>query len=184
VPEKNDRVILALDGHDGAGKTTLGRRLAEALEVPYLRPFGGAGGQRLLADSAGGRFADVSCAAREMVGTALTSVHAPVVVFDRHWMTAFTLVDETWWDAWFPLPPTLLCWADLATTLQRLTRRHETPADVSAHAHYVAVYRALAERFGCDIVRTDLLDEEGAFAIARDWADGVIARTGASPCKR
>lgn len=174
-------LILALDGHDGSGKTTLARRLAKTMSVPYVRPFTGAGGQRLLNDAAAGRFGEVSHAAKGMVNDALALVPDPVVVFDRHWMTVFTLVDESWWHEWMPLPPTLLCWIDLGTTLQRLGARDEPPSAIEEHRRYLAAYRELAARFDCETVRTDLLGEDEAFAFALVWAERSVARVGAPP---
>ena len=33
--------IIALDGHDGVGKTTLAKALSDQLNGVYIRPFGG-----------------------------------------------------------------------------------------------------------------------------------------------
>jgi hypothetical protein len=168
-------VILAVDGHDGGGKTTIARRLAEALGAAYVRPFGGPGGPKLLQDAAAGRFEEVSRSGREMVRHAREAARGDVLVFDRHWMTIFTLVEEQWWQEWMPLPPTLLCQADLETTLQRLGTRGEDVTNVREHAHYIDAYAALARRFDCEVIRTDRYGEDESFALALSWATNVIA---------
>ena len=173
------RVILALDGHDGGGKTTIARRLAEEIGAAYVRPFGGPGGQKLLDDAAAGRFGEVSRAGKEMV-LAQEAARRDVLVFDRHWMTIFTLVGEEWWREWMPIPPTLLCWASLDTTLQRLGARGEDVTHVDEHAHYIDAYAGLAQRFGCEVIRTDRYSEDESLALALSWAKNVMTAIGAA----
>ncbi|HEX7191976.1 MAG TPA: hypothetical protein VF381_10450 [Thermoanaerobaculia bacterium] len=175
IARPSGRVVLVLDGHDGSGKTTLVRRLATAMGTPYVQPFAGKAGLRLLDDADAGRYGDLSCAALQMVERALGSVAGPLVLSDRHWMTVFTLLPESYWQPWMPLPPTLLCSAGLPVTLQRLGTRDEPPADVAEHARYIAAYRLLADRFGCETVRTDLLTEDASFDVAHRWANQNLA---------
>ena len=44
----SERLIVALDGHDGSGKTTLAYALAERLGGTMVRPFAGETGAQLL----------------------------------------------------------------------------------------------------------------------------------------
>ena len=162
-------LILALDGHDGAGKTTLARRLAAALDAPYVYPFSGAEGSRILAAAESGGHAEAQRLASGLLHRAVANP-APVLVFDRHWMTLFTLLPESYWQAWQPLPATMLCWADLQTTMARLDARDEEPMPLDWHRRYVDRYAALASRFGCRVVRTDLLSEDEAAAHLLGWA--------------
>ena len=173
-----DPLILAVEGHDASGKTTLARDLAAAIDAAYVRPYGGDVGPRLLVDAAAGRSADVSRAGLEAVRDCIARSTAPVLVFDRHWMTVFTLTHEADWEAWKPLPPTLLCWSDLATTLGRLGSRGENPGDVDEHAFYIAKYHELARRFRCEIVPTDILGPTDALTAAVRWARTILAGSG------
>jgi hypothetical protein len=166
--------ILAIDGHDGAGKTTLARRLAEALGAAYLRPFAGPQGPELLAAHARGDLAAVDSIGRGLIEQALAPYAGQTIVCDRHWMTVCSLLPEPRWAAWRPHPATLLCWADLATTLARLGQRDEPAQPAGYHERYLAIYRALAEWSGCAIVRSDRLDEAACLELALSWARQAI----------
>lgn len=172
-------IVLALDGHDGSGKTTLARRLAAELDAEYVRPFSGPVGPRLLQEAAAGRGDVVSRLGLEAVQRALAAATRPVAVCDRHWMTIFTLVPEPEWQRWMPLPPTLLCWSALDVTLSRLSTREEADEPLEEHVMYIEKYRKLGEWFGAAVVRTDLFDEEQSFAQAMRWAREAIARAAA-----
>jgi deoxyadenosine/deoxycytidine kinase len=149
--------VIVLDGHDAAGKTTLAARLAEELGGLHVRPFAGTAGQLMLWSARQGNFAFTSDLARQAVAYTLAENTAPVLVFDRHWMTVFSLLPESYWPAWEPLPPTVLCWANLETTLSRLAARGDVEMQLEEHLHYLSVYRDMAERFGCHILQTDQL---------------------------
>ena len=162
--------ILVLDGHDATGKTTLATCLANAIGARYVRPFAGEAGAQLLQRADQGDFDGVSALAREAVRAA-TYDASGVLVFDRHWMTVFSLVSERLWPDWEALPPTLLCWVDLPTTLARLGARDEEPRPVEEHEHYLGVYRQLAKRFNCEMVRTDLLTPGESLEQVVRWAE-------------
>jgi thymidylate kinase len=165
--------VLALDGHDGVGKTTLAPRLAAALGGVAVRPFGGTAGAIQLWAARRGDFGFVDALARQAIAYTLAQQTAPVIVCDRHWMTAFTLLPESYWAAWNPLPPTMLLWIDLPTTLARLGRRGEPPEAVAAHEHYLSRYGELAARFGCPVLRTDGCSEADALDQLVAWARGL-----------
>ena len=78
-------------------------------------------------------------------------------MFDRHWMTVFSLLPESYWDAgaWQPLPATTLCFADLKHSLARLNKRAEKSYEESYHSYYLELYDKLARHFGVNILRTD-----------------------------
>ena len=170
-------LILALDGHDGAGKTTLARRLAAALDIPYVYPFTGAEGSRILVAAESGQHDEAQHLARGLLQRAIANP-APVLVFDRHWMTLFSLLPESYWPAWQPLPATTLCWADLKTTQARLEARGEEAMPVEWHQYYVDLYPKLASRFGCRVIRTDLMSEDEAAARVLEWAEERLRTVG------
>src|SRR5258708_5885980 len=145
-----NRVLLAVDGHDGAGKTTLAIKLAERLRADYVRPFGGAAGARLVEMAARDPEGSVQFA-KGLVSEATDTARGDVLVFDRHWMTVSTLIPEALWDVWRPVPPTVLCWADLCSTLARLSERKEKEATIGEHSRYLRLYWDLANRFHCRI---------------------------------
>ncbi|MBD8546793.1 hypothetical protein [Sphingomonas sp. CFBP 8760] len=154
--------ILALDGHDAAGKTSLARGLAHAVGARYARPFGGEPGRRLITAYQADRPEDVLAIGHKAILAQLDAA-APDerLIFDRGWLTVATLVPHDLfaktWDLWLP---TALLWCDEATTRARLELRpfdDDEPEDW--HAHFLAAYR---DRFSLRpgaTLRTDQLSE-------------------------
>lgn len=165
-----DGLILVIDGHDGAGKTTLARRLAEDLGARYVRPFSGTEGERMLEAAERGRFAEAARLGREMVRRASRGAGRGVQIFDRQWMTLFTLLPESFWPGWHPLPPTVMCRAGLEATLSRLEDRGQGRADIEWHVRYLDRYESIARRFRVPILRTDQAGESASLAWLRNWA--------------
>ena len=166
--------VLALDGHDGAGKSTLASRLAVRLGAVHLRPFSGPVGERMLRAALDGRYARAAVLARGAVARALAAAPGPLVVCDRHWMTAFTLLPEAYREGWAPLPPTALCYAGVAATRARLAARDGDAGEEGWHRNYIRAYRRLARTFGCEVVRTDRLSEDEALEALAAWAARVL----------
>lgn len=169
------RVVLALDGHDAVGKTTLTRALADALGAALVRPYAGTAGEVFLWAAERGDAAFADALARRLVERAAAHAGTDVVVCDRHWMTAFSVLPEPYRAAWRPLPPTTLCWLPLEETLARLRARGEPVGDVEAHARYVDAYADLARREGCPVLRTDRLDEKACLDALLAWARPIVA---------
>ena len=167
--------VLVLDGHDAAGKTTLATMLAKSVGGVHIRPFAGDVGERLVRCVDEGEMLQAADLAQRAIKNALCNVDAPVLVFDRHWMTVFSLLPESYWSAWQPLPPTTLCWADLKSTLTRLRCRTVDETHSYDHRHFLEMYQKLAQRFDCNIVRTDILSVEESFELVYSWARGLIA---------
>lgn len=173
------RAILALDGHDGSGKTTLALRLADSLGAEYVRPFAGERGPQLLALAAGNP-GEAMRFARDVFAEAAESARRDVLVFDRHWMTVCSLLPEAPWRLWTDFPPTALCWADLPATLSRLAGRREPPEAVAEHQRYLRVYWELGRRFPCFVLRTDREPEDRSLARLLEWSAGYLPRPEAS----
>src|SRR5215213_1838482 len=118
-------IKVALDGNDGTGKSTLARAIANELGGTYVRPFSGRAGKEMLQIAEDGNFSVASSLARKLVDNAVAKNDGCLLVFDRLWMTAFTILPESYWSDWEPLEPTILCWADIETTMNRLHDRKE-----------------------------------------------------------
>lgn len=152
--------LLALDGHDGSGKTTLAHSLSIAVGAVVVRPFGGAAGRALIAAYRSGSEARVLAIGREaLIAAMMEHRDAERVVLDRGWLTVATLVPqavfEARWGLWFP---TVLLWCDERVTAARLAARHTDEPVVGSHAAFLQTYR---DRFALrpgTILRTDLED--------------------------
>jgi len=165
-----------LDGHDGSGKTTLAARLALHLGGAHLQPYSGNAGPRFLRAVHQGNFSFASELARRAVDRALATNNAPVVIFDRHWMTAFSLLPSSSWPAWQPLPPTALCWSGIETIRSRLARRRpEKGEQAYDHLHFLSVYWDLGRRFGCQVVKTEEVTVDESFEVVLSWALRFVA---------
>lgn len=155
--KKKNNLVLAIDGHDGSGKTTLAQLLAEKINGIYVRPFAGAAGIQLIEHFEKKDYKRVSSFGKEMIAQHYNLYENEILVYDRHWMTVFSLLPESYWDnkTWLPLPVTTLCFSDLEHTLSRLKKRTEKSYEENYHTYYLNIYMKLAKRFGTNILRTD-----------------------------
>lgn len=151
--------VLALDGHDGAGKTTLARQLAARVGGRYVRPFAGAQGSALMQAYEHGDTERVIEIGAQALGESMARSSGEALVLDRGWLTVSTLVPQPLfaarWNLWVP---TVLLWCDLRTTLQRLgMREEEAPESSRWHEEFLAVYLQRRELRDGPVLRTDLL---------------------------
>ena len=157
--------VLVLDGHDAAGKTTLARMVADSLGGRYVKPFDGTLGDMIIWLYGRQHFELADGLSRAAVAKmALDNSDASLLVFDRHWMSMFTLLPTSLRKGWFPLPVTILCWADLPTTTQRLSDRGEDVGNPAEHEHFIQLYRDIANEFGVPSVDTSLESIEDSLA--------------------
>ena len=70
-----------------------------------------------------GRYGQVLDIARTSVGDILKRNQHELTVFDRMWLTVFTLVPPEMFEEWTWFFPTAVCWANLDATLLRLRAR-------------------------------------------------------------
>lgn len=151
-------MLLALDGHDGAGKTTLAIALARKLNAHYVRPFGGEQGSQLLRAYECGDEDEILRIGEIALSHAVNSLPADeLAVLDRGWLTVSTLVSAdklmNHWRLWLP---TALIWCDLATTLSRLTLRKDEQGEAEDwHAYFLATYLERATLRQVPVIRTD-----------------------------
>jgi thymidylate kinase len=157
---------VVIDGHDGSGKTSIAKGLAKELGGEYVKPFDSSLGKHIawlwktrqfeLADSVAR-----SAIAHEM----LARSKAKILIFDRHWLTMFTVLPEKYYQLWAPLPSTILCWTDPSTTGARLRQRGEK-VDRQNDLLYCRRYRGLALRYEVPILNTTGLTVEVAIGQA------------------
>ncbi|MHA7304835.1 AAA family ATPase [Arthrobacter sp. TMN-49] len=165
-PVPATRGAIGIDGHDGTGKTTIAKNVAARLGMSYLRPFGGSRGQDLTRASQSGDTKEVLRIGALALEQAVRSAEdSGPVILDRSWLTVASLVDDrVFHERWTLWIPTILCWADLPTTLARLAQRDEPDESVAAHRYYIARYKELAAANGCPIVDTSQSSEAESIA--------------------
>jgi len=179
-----DARVFVLDGHDGAGKTTIAGEVARRLGMRYANPFSGEPGKRMSWCMRTRRYAMGNLVALGAVARAMDECGNERVIFDRHWLTVFSVLPRRYFRSWFPLPvaTTMLCWADEATTRQRLVLRGE-PAEPypGCHSHYCRLYRELAEERGVRIINTSGLAVKASVDLAvRYFRSGIRGHRGTS----
>jgi hypothetical protein len=147
--------IFAVEGHDAAGKSTLAELLADRTGARLVRPFSGALGDLIAWLWGREEFALADEVARASVRKEIMShVDGRPLIFDRHWMTMFTVLPSKLHDHWRPLPPAALCWTDVDTTCERLRSRGEPVGDRRLHERYCTLYRQIAVDHRVPIVDT------------------------------
>jgi len=170
IPAARGHDLIVFDGHDGAGKTTVARRVAEELGGRLVRPFDDEFGPIASRLQRAGDFDALNRSALQSVAKVLdANSNGRPLIFDRHWMSIFTLVPRSYYASWQPLPFTFLCWADLPTTIARIAERAEPPVDTDVHVHYCERYRELAEEYSVPV-----LDTTGTNA--EDWVRRLVSR--------
>ena len=163
------RTCLAIDGHDGAGKSSIAKAVALHLGATVVKPFKDALGDYIAWLWRTEQFDLADVVARGAVEKAIGECDGvQPLVFDRHWLTMFTVLPESLHSNWLPLPTTVLCWADLPSTLARLVERGEEIGDTVGHERYLAIYRQLAAGYGVPIVETSRRSVEESASLVLD----------------
>jgi hypothetical protein len=149
--------ILVIDGHDGAGKSSLAGLVARRLGWAAARPFTGAVSAAFYRCLARDDPDQLHAIARRAVAR-LEALHPGGVVFDRHWLTMLSVLPPSLHGRWLPPPPTLLCWTDPVTTLHRVSARGETRRnDLDLHRAHCALFLEHAQRHGIPVLDTTRL---------------------------
>lgn len=167
----NNSIILAVDGHDGTGKTTLAKELAKKIGAKYVRPYKEPFGSLLLDAYDNGNFELILKTGEEAIEIILDeSLSDAILVFDRLWITLFTLLPPSFCDQWTFRPPTAICWADLPTTLSRIGQRDEKKYSKEWHAKYIEMYEKFSHIYRCELIPTHELNEGQSLERLVIWA--------------
>ena len=149
--------VIVLDGYDGSGKTTLAKRLARDLPGGrYLKSFTDTLGSLIwwLLDEQRLDLVDlISRTACEQMYA--VNQDASYLIFDRHWLTIFTLLTKEFYNNWEPLPTTFYCTAQIEVIKKRLQDRGEkTDRSVKEHQFFVEQFSTIAEQYALTTVDT------------------------------
>jgi len=150
---------IALDGHDGSGKSSIAKALAAMGHGTVVKPFSAQLGDYIAYLWGSRRFAEADRAARFAVRS--VSATPGRLVFDRHWLTMATVLPERYIRHW-ERPRTIVCWADLTTTIERLQQRGEEIGDLDYHRFYLDEYRRIANKAKVPVVDTTSLSVDEA----------------------
>lgn len=164
-------ILVVFDGHDGAGKSTLAARCAKLVGGIVVKPFGDTLGDHIAWLWGSGRFAEADSLARSSVERIVARGHTQPLVFDRHWVTMFSVLPETYWSSWHPLPRTVVCHASPEVTMARLVARGEPPLSYEHHDHFDRIYRSLGESCGALVLDTSTDNIDTCFASVRAFLE-------------
>lgn len=159
---------IALDGHDGAGKTQIAKALAHASGYTYRKPFHGELGDRIARAWKEERYELASRLALEALNATLSLPPADRLILDRCWVTMFTVLPRRLWADWPVHIKTVVCWTDLPTTLARIQSRGELILEEDRHDFFIGKYREIASEFNLlvhDTTHTSI--EESVAHLAR-----------------
>lgn len=150
------RRVIAIDGHDGTGKTSVTHELARRFGGRAVRPFNGSLGDQILWLLTNGEFAKGSWLAQ----SALRRTYAehsdePILWADRHWASILVDLPPAYWHAWLPIPETVFLRASVDTIMERHVERGEDPGETAEHQRYHHQFDSLADCFGIDVIDTD-----------------------------
>lgn len=171
---------LIFDGHDGAGKSTLARLAAKELGGVYVEPFHDSLGEHMDWLWKRGQMHQLNTLALSAVERMVELHPRSPRVFDRHWASMFSILPEEYWPEWKPVPITVVCHADAATTYRRLEERGEDPLDLALHHKYQMIYSKLGERFDALVLDTSHLTVEWCLAAALDFYRARMGRANAT----
>lgn len=167
--------VIAVDGHDSSGKTTIGRGLARALGATFTSPYRAGSGARIVAAWRSGDIAESRALAQRELEDFDARIRATdeTYVCDRYLLSALALGGD-----WTPLAyPArhLFCRVDLPRVIEREAARgvHFSETEVEEQRWLLARYEALRREWDVDVVDSVYLDVPQALAraltIVRSW---------------
>jgi thymidylate kinase len=175
----SNQVVIALDGHDGAGKTSLAKLAAKKYGFKYVKPFDDSLGDLISWSFKNRKFDFTDEISRLAIEKIYEEGRGENLIFDRHWLSIFTVIPVEYHIKWFPVPRTILCWSNLKTTMHRISERGEKEGDAESHAFYCGEYRRLAGKYEVPIIDTSFEEISKSFEHLCLHIDALLA-TGAS----
>ena len=154
---------IVFDGHDCSGKSTLAKLFVEVNpNAVYIRPFEKNIGELFWWLYTKKEYELANRLALNSVKKAEEENIGKLLVFDRHWLTLFSILPQDYWGIWHPLPETILCWADPVNTSMRMKERGEKELYDGYNEYYCNYYIKLAKQFGVKVLNTSNKAQEEA----------------------
>lgn len=154
---------IVFDGHDCSGKSTLAKLFVEInSNAVYVRPFEKNIGELFWWLYTKKEYELANNLALNSVKKAEEQNIGKLLVFDRHWLTLFSILPQDYWSAWYPLPETILCWANHFNTSIRMKERGEQEPYDGYNEYYCNYYNKLAKQFGIKVLDTSDKTQEVA----------------------
>ena len=171
----SSQIIIAIDGHDGSGKTTISKLLAETIKGKYIKPFSNDIGDLITWSAKNDKIPFLEELAFNAIEyTIATNPDERILIFDRHWLSIATLLPENKILQSYLKPVTILCWANIETTTERLFIRNDNKDDVWDNQKFCDLYYKLGSENNALIIDTsDSPNPE-------DIVNNIIAKLGLS----
>lgn len=148
-------IIIAIDGHDASGKTTIAKLLAQEIGGKYIKPYDGNIGDMIVWAYKKKKYSLVDEIALNAIEMNIDKNHnEKYLIFDRHWLSIDTLLHENMTITKIEKPLTILCWADISTTSYRLKKRNDNLENEWENIYYCRLYKQLAEENRLYIIDT------------------------------
>lgn len=160
--------IIVVDGHDGTGKTTIAEKIAQMNDFKYVRPFGGDIGSLIEWSCRHEKYDFLNNLALMSVEKILDDNKGMNLVFDRHWMSMFTILPEEYHKLW-KRPVTICCWADTDTITKRIAIRESERVDVWDTEKYIRLYKDYAKRYGAMLLDTGKNDVDKCIELVKEY---------------
>ncbi|MGE5328645.1 MAG: hypothetical protein ACM3KR_03950 [Deltaproteobacteria bacterium] len=155
---------IVIDGHDFSGKTILAKAISETYkDSQYLRPFDNSIGDLFWWCFTKKNYEIANKLAESSIEKCKEKYEEKLIIFDRHWVTLFSILPEEYWASWYPLPITIICWANPEVTDLRMRKAQENELYYGYNQYYCEVYRAIAEKFGTYFIDTSYKTEEQVY---------------------
>lgn len=162
------RRIIAVDGHDGTGKTTIAKKIAKLYDMKYVRPFGGDIGPLVEWSCRHEKYEFLNDLALTAVEKILEENKETDLVFDRHWMSIFTILPEEYHKFW-KIPVTICCWADASTIAKRIAIREGEGVDQWDTEKFIGLYKSYAEQYGIMLLDTSNNDADECMKLVDEY---------------